>query len=88
VDLLLTDIAMPRGLSGRDLAERLRKEAPRLPVIFSSGYSQEMIQRSDDNVRGASYLSKPYRPAQLAKAVREALDAAQKRDTPVAAPAF
>jgi two-component system, cell cycle sensor histidine kinase and response regulator CckA len=87
VDLLLTDIAMPRGLSGRDLAERLRKDDPRLPVIFSSGYSQEMIARSDDAVRGATYLAKPYRPAQLAQAVREALDAAQKRDASVAAPA-
>jgi two-component system cell cycle sensor histidine kinase/response regulator CckA len=86
VDLLLTDIAMPRGVSGRDLAERLRKEAPQLPVIFSSGYSLEMIERNDDAVRGATYLSKPYRPAQLAKAVREALDAAQERDAVVAAP--
>jgi len=84
VDLLLTDIAMPRGLSGRDLAERLRKDAPWLPVIFSSGYSQEMIVRSDDPVQGATYLAKPYRPAQLAQAVREALDAAQERDAAVA----
>jgi CheY-like chemotaxis protein len=86
VDLLLTDIAMPRGVSGRDLAEKLRKEDPQLPVIFSSGYSQEMIGSNDDTVRGATYLSKPYRPAQLARAVREALDAAQERDTAVAAP--
>ncbi len=85
VDLLLTDMAMPRGLSGRDLAERLRQDAPWLPVIFSSGYSQEMIVRSDDTVQGATYLAKPYRPAQLAQAVREALDAAQERDAPVAA---
>jgi signal transduction histidine kinase/ActR/RegA family two-component response regulator len=86
VDLLLTDIAMPRGVSGRDLAERLRKEDPQLPVIFSSGYSQEMIGRSDDPVQGATYLSKPYRPTQLARAVREALDAAQERETAVPAP--
>jgi CheY-like chemotaxis protein len=87
VDLLLTDMAMPHGLSGRDLADKLRKDAPRLPVIFSSGYSQEMIERSEDTHQGATYLSKPYNPAQLAQSVRHALDAARKRETSVAAPA-
>jgi signal transduction histidine kinase/CheY-like chemotaxis protein len=61
VDLLLTDIAMPHGLSGRELADRLRKDNPRLPVIFSSGYSQEMIERSEDTILGVIYLSKPYK---------------------------
>jgi CheY-like chemotaxis protein len=87
VDLLLTDMVMPRDLSGRDLAEKLRKDDPRLPVVFSSGYSQEMIQRSDDTVPGAVYLSKPYLPAELAQTVRHALDAARNRDTPAATPA-
>jgi len=87
VDVLLTDIAMPRGVSGRDLAEKLRKDEPRLPVIFSSGYSQEMFERTDDTVRGATYLSKPYHPADLAQAVRHALDAGGTRETQVAAPA-
>jgi CheY-like chemotaxis protein len=87
VDVLLTDIAMPRGVSGRDLAEKLRKDEPRLPVIFSSGYSQEMIERTDETVRGATYLSKPYRPAELARAVRHALDAGGMRNTEVTASA-
>jgi CheY-like chemotaxis protein len=87
VDLLLTDIAMPHGLSGRDLAEKLRKESPRLPVIFSSGYTREMIERSEDAQQGATYLSKPYNPVQLAQSVRHALDAAHNRETSQAAPA-
>jgi CheY-like chemotaxis protein len=58
-----------------------------LPVIFSSGYSQEMIERREDASLGATYLSKPYNPAQLAQCVRHALDASGKRETPVAAPA-
>jgi len=87
VDLLLTDIAMPHGLSGRDLADLLRKDNPALPVIFSSGYSQEMIARSEDARLGATYLSKPYNPVQLAQSVRHALDAAHKRETSLAAPA-
>ena len=84
VDVLLTDIAMPRGLSGRDLAEKLRQDDPGLPVIFSSGFSHEMSGRSEDTVQGATYLSKPYLPAELAQAVRRALDAAQKSDAAVA----
>jgi CheY-like chemotaxis protein len=81
VDLLLTDMAMPGGLTGRDLAEKLRKDDPRLPVIFSSGYNQEMIEPSDDTVRGATYLSKPYLPSELVQAVRHALAVARKRET-------
>jgi signal transduction histidine kinase/ActR/RegA family two-component response regulator len=87
VDLLLTDMSMPHGLSGRDLADKLRKEDPRLPVVFSSGYSQEMVERSEDAGQGAFYLSKPYTPVQLAQAVRQALDSSRKRETSVAAPA-
>jgi CheY-like chemotaxis protein len=87
VHLLLTDIAMPHGLSGRDVAERLRKDDPLLPVIYSSGYSQEMIERHEDAGQGATYLAKPYNPAQLAQTVRDALDAARKRQTPETAPA-
>ncbi len=82
VDLLLTDIAMPHGISGRDLADRLRKEAPRLPVIFSSGYSHEMIERNGDVHQGETCLSKPYNPAQLVETVRQALDGVRKRETP------
>jgi signal transduction histidine kinase/ActR/RegA family two-component response regulator len=86
VDLLLTDMTMPHGISGRDLAEKLRKDEPQLPVIFSSGYSQEMIARSDDTVENATYLSKPYLPSELVRAVRQTLDAIQKRESSMAAP--
>jgi two-component system, cell cycle sensor histidine kinase and response regulator CckA len=82
VDLLLTDIALPHGLSGRDLADKLRQDEPRLPVVFSSGYTQKMSESSEDASRGVVYLSKPYNPTQLAQAVRMALDSARKRETP------
>jgi CheY-like chemotaxis protein len=87
VDLLLTDMAMPHGLTGRDLADKLRKEDPRLPVVFSSGHAQEMIESAEDAGHCTFYLSKPYNPAQLAQVVRLALDSARKRETSVAAPA-
>jgi signal transduction histidine kinase/ActR/RegA family two-component response regulator len=87
IDLLLTDVAMPDGMSGRDLASKLRQEQPRLPVIFSSGYSQEMLQNNEAAGPGVTFLSKPYRPLQLAQAVRDALDAAEQADSPLATPA-
>jgi CheY-like chemotaxis protein len=74
ISLLLTDIVMPHGVSGRDLAERLRKDKPDLKVIYSSGYSQA-IGESDLVLReGLNFLQKPYHPRVLAKAVRDCLD--------------
>ena len=72
-DLLLTDIVMPEGLNGRELAEQLRRRKPRLKVIFSSGYSAES---SGKELRDGdtSFLAKPYRPQELAQLVRRRLD--------------
>jgi signal transduction histidine kinase/ActR/RegA family two-component response regulator len=81
VDLLLSDIVMPEGISGRDLAERLRAEDPNLPVILTSGYSQDMIERDlvlDERIK---FFSKPYHPSQLAQAVRDSLDARKRHAT-------
>jgi two-component system cell cycle sensor histidine kinase/response regulator CckA len=86
VDLLLTDIAMPHGLTGRDLADKLRQEKPRLPVIFSSGYTQDVTESADGTGPCTVYLSKPYNPAQLAQAVRQALDT-QNSGSSMTAPA-
>jgi signal transduction histidine kinase/CheY-like chemotaxis protein len=75
IDLLLTDMVMPEGVSGVELAERLVTESPELKVIFMSGYtaedvSAEMLQRTN-----ASFIQKPYGHAELTKIVRECLDA-------------
>jgi CheY-like chemotaxis protein len=81
VDLLLSDIVMPEGVSGRDLAEKLRAEDPSLPVILTSGYSQDMIERDlvlDEKIK---FFSKPYHPSQLAQAVRDSLDARRRNGT-------
>jgi signal transduction histidine kinase/ActR/RegA family two-component response regulator len=87
IDLLLTDMTMPNGLSGRDLAAKLWESNPRLPVIFSSGYSQEMIERGGEARPGVVFLPKPYVPVQLTQAVRQALDAIQPGAPTVATPA-
>jgi two-component system cell cycle sensor histidine kinase/response regulator CckA len=73
VDLLLTDMVMPDGLNGRELADQLKKRKPGLKVIFSSGYSSDSLGK--DFCQGDTvFLPKPYLPPQLAQIVRSCLD--------------
>lgn len=75
IDLLMTDMVMPGGLSGYDLAAKLRAERPRLKVIFSSGYSPDYAGSDLEQSTGAVFLQKPYSPSTLIKVVRRCLDA-------------
>jgi len=74
IDLLLTDVMMPEGMSGRELAEKILAEEPRLRVLLTSGYPMEAIQAETARPEHA-FLQKPFSPASLARAVRECLDA-------------
>ncbi len=74
IDLVLTDIVMPDGIMGTDLVERLMQARPDLPVIFTSGYSQESDAIDLSLVDGVNFLQKPYRPAALIRLVRERLE--------------
>lgn len=69
VDLLLTDLVMPGGLSGRDLAVELHRAKPDLPVIYASGYSQELMEMDRGLEQGSAFLAKPFSPRQLLEAV-------------------
>ena len=73
IDLLLTDMVMPEGMTGRELAEELKKRKPGLKVIYTSGYSADVMggELSLDETR---FLQKPYAPPLLASTVRECLD--------------
>ncbi len=73
VDLLVTDVIMPEGMSGVQLAERLRRDRPGLRVIFTSGYSPEMV-RQVETMEGTSFLPKPFDIDLLSRAVRALLD--------------
>jgi CheY-like chemotaxis protein len=78
VDLLITDLVMPQGISGRDLAERLLELRPALKIIFMSGYSGDVLgQESDFFSRTKSYfLQKPCPARALLETVRNCLDEA------------
>src|SRR5262249_38373164 len=78
VDLLLTDMVMPEGMNGRELAAQLKRRKPELRVIFSSGYSPEATGK-DCGHSDTIFLSKPYMPPQLARTVRQCLDSPRKR---------
>jgi CheY-like chemotaxis protein len=75
IKLLLTDIVMPGGISGRDLAARLRLHDPQLRIIYTSGYSAEIAGRELILQEGQNFLQKPARPKQLLETVRRILDA-------------
>jgi two-component system, cell cycle sensor histidine kinase and response regulator CckA len=77
IDLLLTDMVMPEGVSGMDLAERLLAAKPDLKVIFASGYSMDDVGAAFVSKGRASFLQKPYTHLSLAKAVRDCLDGSQ-----------
>ena len=73
IDLLLTDIVMPR-MSGRELAERLVQLQPALKIIFMSGYTDEVLAGAGGMHPKAAFVQKPLRPDVLAGRVREVLD--------------
>ena len=75
IDLLLTDMVMPEGMTGWELAEKLRSEKPELKVLCTSGYSLDLTKRNLDASDEIRFLQKPFRPQALALAVRECLDA-------------
>jgi PAS domain S-box-containing protein len=75
IDLLLTDVLMPEGVSGWELASKLRKQKPQLKVICTSGYSVDLASQTTAQERGFHFLEKPFKPQSLVLAVRECLDA-------------
>jgi signal transduction histidine kinase/response regulator RpfG family c-di-GMP phosphodiesterase len=74
IDLLLTDIVMPKT-NGPKLAEELRTALPALRVLFMSGYSGAAVTRHTALAEGVAYLEKPFTASSLSTKVRAALDA-------------
>ena len=74
IHLLLTDLIMPGNMNGRELAETLWMERPDLKVIFTSGYSADVVGKDFRIESDVNFLQKPYHPQTLALAVRRCLD--------------
>jgi signal transduction histidine kinase len=74
IDLLLTDMIMPGGMMGTDVAAELRRNNPRLKVIYTTGYSPGTAGLKNSFQEGINFLPKPYSPAKLAEIIRACLD--------------
>ncbi|MEX2616166.1 MAG: ATP-binding protein [Alphaproteobacteria bacterium] len=73
-DLLFTDVVMPGGMSGKELAERVNDLRPGMPVLFTSGYAESAIVHQGRLDQGVVLLAKPYTIAELARKVASALN--------------
>jgi DNA-binding response OmpR family regulator len=73
--LLLSDVIMPE-INGVELAAKARSRFPQIKVIYMSGYTSDVIDRTGGLDPNSAFLQKPFSPRQLAKKVREVLDGA------------
>jgi len=78
IHLLLTDVVMG-GISGRELAERLKAKRPGTRVLFMSGYTEDAIIRHGVYTAQAAFIGKPFSPVALTAKVREVLDAVEAK---------
>ena len=76
-DMLVTDIVLPGGANGRQVADRMCDRFPGLPVLFMSGYTRDAVVHDGRLDEGIAFLEKPFTPDGLLKRVREVLEAAK-----------
>ncbi len=72
--MLLTDVVMPEKISGIELADKLRQEKSNLKVLFTSGYSLELMEEHFRTRTEFNFLPKPYPPTKLKELLRTCLD--------------
>jgi nitrogen-specific signal transduction histidine kinase len=75
IDLLFTDVIMPGAMNGRELAQELVLRRPGIKILFTSGYTEDAIVHHGRLDPGVALLNKPYRKTDLARKIREVLDA-------------
>ncbi len=76
IRLMLTDVMLPGGLNGAELAREARRQRPDLKILFMSGYADTAIDAEELNRLGATVLAKPFRVRQLAERLSDMLNQA------------
>jgi CheY-like chemotaxis protein len=74
IDLVFSDVVMPGGVSGFDLARWVRENALAVPVLLTSGFAEDVARAGETPVPDVEVLRKPYSGADLARALRKALE--------------
>ena len=74
IDLLVTDMVMPGGMNGRELAERLLQDRHDLKVIYCSGYTDEVLGDNSPLRNNPNFMEKPFEPHKFIQRVRGCLD--------------
>jgi PAS domain S-box-containing protein len=76
IDLVFSDVVMPGGMSGFELARWVRRNAPAVPVLLTSGFAGDVARAGEAPAPELEILRKPYSSAELARALRRAIDGA------------
>ena len=74
IDVLFTDVVLPGGMSGVDLAAEVTRSRPDIKVLYTSGYTDDILARHDRTDDDVQLINKPFRKTDLARAVRSVLD--------------
>jgi PAS domain S-box-containing protein len=74
IDLVLTDVVLPEGMNGRELADEVRRRRPDSRILYMSGYTENAIDHQQRLDPTANLIQKPFRKRDLATKVRQALD--------------
>ncbi|MGA0606984.1 PAS domain S-box protein [Phenylobacterium sp. VNQ135] len=81
VDLLFTDVVLPSGMTGAEVARAAREIQPNLPILFTTGYARNAIVHQGRLDPGVELITKPFSYAELAARIRDSLDAARAGQT-------
>jgi CheY-like chemotaxis protein len=76
IALLFSDVGLPGGMNGRQLADRARQRRPDLKVLYATGYARNAIVHQGRLDPGVQLIAKPFTYAALARKIREVLDVA------------